>query len=202
MNKTTLIMFIVFFSVPIISAIIGIIIGRRKNKEIQKKEYQDSINKVFEKINESKIKEIQNEEYEDSRNKVLKKTNTYSKKKSIISSTEKKIYVKINRIIENTNYLLQAQVNLASIVDKNSDEKFRSELFRNIDFGIFDKYTFEPLVMIELNDTTHKQKERIIRDIKVKNILNQAEIPLITLHTEYENEENYIRRRLADYINV
>ena len=55
--------------------------------------------------------------------------------------------------------------------------KYRTELFRNIDFGIFNK-DFELLLLIELNDKSHIQRNRKIRDRKVKNILKECNIPL------------------------
>ena len=55
------------------------------------------------------------------------------------------------------------QVNLASVIDKKGDSNFRNELFRNIDFGVFNK-DFKPLVLIEINDNTHFRKDRIERD--------------------------------------
>ena len=60
-------------------------------------------------------------------------------------------------------------------IKKNT--KYHTELFRNIDFGIFNK-DFELLLLIELNDKSHIQRNRKIRDRKVKNILKECNIPL------------------------
>lgn len=54
--------------------------------------------------------------------------------------------------------------------------------------------------MVELNDPTHKNKDRRERDLKVQAILQEAGIPLLTLHTSYPNEETYIRKRLSEHI--
>ena len=67
-------------------------------------------------------------------------------------------------------------MNLASVIQKENT-KYRTELFRNIDFGIFNK-DFELLLLIELNDKSHIQRNRKIRDRKVKNILKECNIPL------------------------
>ena len=98
-------------------------------------------------------------------------------------------------------YKLQTQVNLASIVDKNFYSKYRNELFRNIDFGIFDKKTLKPLLMIELNDYTHNYKIRKERDEKVKEILKQSGIPLITFYTNKPNEFDYVFERIENELN-
>lgn len=72
----------------------------------------------------------------------------------------------------------------------------------NIDFGIFNKYTFEPLVMIELNDITHKEEERKERDSNVIMILQSAGIPLITINEGEIIDEVYMKKAILEAINV
>lgn len=76
---------------------------------------------------------------------------------------------------------------------------FRNELFRNIDFGIFDQ-NFNLLLLIELNDNTHAQNNRKARDIKVKELLNSCQIKLLTFYTSYANESNYVVERVLKVI--
>lgn len=101
-------------------------------------------------------------------------------------------------IIENhfgNKYKIQTQVNLASIIEKTNNDKFRNELFRNIDIGIFEKETLRPLLLIEINDKTHLEQKRIKRDEKVKEICKIANIKLITFPA-YENDEDYIIEKI------
>ncbi|WP_289475094.1 DUF2726 domain-containing protein, partial [Klebsiella pneumoniae] len=63
-------------------------------------------------------------------------------------------------------FKIQSQVNLASVVNKIDMSKYRNELFRNVDFGFFDKETLKPLLLVEINDSTHKIKSRYQRDLK------------------------------------
>ena len=98
----------------------------------------------------------------------------------------------------NNEYIVVPQVNLGTIVEK-VDSKYRSELFKNIDFGVFTP-EFELLLLIELNDKTHRQKNRIERDKKLKEILNNCDIPLLTFYTDYPNEKNYVINRIRKAI--
>ena len=61
----------------------------------------------------------------------------YFVKESLLTPTEIKYYDIIRSIIGN-NFLLLPQINLASVIDKKGGSNFRSELFRNVDFGIFE----------------------------------------------------------------
>ena len=96
------------------------------------------------------------------------------------------------------SYTLMPQVCLASMIHKNFNNKYINELFKIIDFGVFDE-NYKPIVLIEINDDTHKPGERIKRDKKVKELCVEADIPLITFWTEYGINEEYIKKRLEEY---
>lgn len=101
--------------------------------------------------------------------------------KPFLTEYEKGFYEKIKCL--NDSYIVVPQVNLA--VDKVNNNKrftYRSELFRNIDFGIFSK-DFNLLLLIEVDDKTHNFKKRQMRDNKVKKILDECEIKLIHFYT-------------------
>ena len=68
---------------------------------------------------------------------LLKEKNIY-KKKNIMTDYEYKFYL-ILKELEKYNYKVIPQVNLATIVEKVNNKKYYTELFRNIDFVIFNK---------------------------------------------------------------
>lgn len=117
--------------------------------------------------------------------------------KQLMSEYEKYFYEILSKNFAQ-DYIIMPQVNLASIIEKIKDfpKQYQNELYRNIDFGIFDKTTMKPLLLIEINDKTHNQPDRIKRDLKVKEICNQANIKLITFYTKYDNKPNYIISRV------
>lgn len=119
--------------------------------------------------------------------------------KQLMSEYEKYFF---NILTENFSdtYLIMPQVNLATIINKIKDypKQYQNELYRNIDFGIFDKQNMQPLLLIEVNDKTHERKDRIRRDIKVKEICNKANIDLITFYAKYDNKKEYIINRVTN----
>lgn len=76
---------------------------------------------------------------------------------------------------------------------------YHNELFRNIDFGIFDK-SYNLKLLIEINDKTHTLSDRRERDKKVRTICAKANIPIITFRTSYGINEEYIEKRLHKYL--
>lgn len=117
--------------------------------------------------------------------------------KQLMSEYEKYFYEILSKNFAQ-HYIIMPQVNLASIIEKIKDfpKQYQNELYRNIDFGVFDKNSMKPLLLIEINDKTHNQPDRIKRDLKVKEICNQANIKLITFYTKYDNKPNYIISRV------
>ncbi len=113
-------------------------------------------------------------------------------RKNIMTANEFAFFKKIQEL--ETKYIIIPQVNLAAIIDKTGS-KYHNELFKNIDFGIFSK-EYELLLLIELNDASHNQIKRRDRDLKVKKILNECNIPMLTFYTFYPNEKNYVLNRI------
>lgn len=139
-------------------------------------------------------------------NRNNKNTTTLSQKqyesKSLLTNYEKYFYDIINGEFSNTYYIMP-QVNLASIVKKIKEfpTQYQNELYRNIDIGIFDKTDMTPLLLIEINDKTHNNKNRIVRDNKVKEICKTANIPLITFYSNYPNKKDYIINRIKETLS-
>ena len=118
--------------------------------------------------------------------------------KNFLSQYEYNFYLKM-LAIQDLGYIIVPQVNLASIIEKHNS-RYHNDLFWNIDFGIFDK-KFKLLLLIELNDSSHQKNDRRDRDLKVKKILADCHINLITFYTYYPNEKDYVVKRILDNIN-
>lgn len=83
-----------------------------------------------------------------------KKEETIYKLKPIMTNYEMKFY-NILKELEN-EYIIIPQLNLASVVKKINNNRYYSELFRNIDFAIFSKNYTNLLLLIETDDKTHQ----------------------------------------------
>ncbi len=127
------------------------------------------------------------------------KAYTYQKK-CLMTPIEKQFFAAIkDRVGE--NYVVLPQVNLATVIKKQGDFKFQNELYRNIDFGIFDR-DYNILLLIEINDESHNDYRRRDRDSKIKTLISSAGIPLVTFHTKFGVNTEYIAKRLSEHISV
>ena len=122
-------------------------------------------------------------------------------KKELMSNFERYFYNVLIELEDELDIKIHPQINLATIIKKEINNYYINELFRNVDFAIFDKDYKNILLLIELNDKTHSSKRRISRDLKVEKIVNQAGIKLIKFYSNYPNEKNYIKNRIRKEIS-
>lgn len=128
--------------------------------------------------------------------------NDYQKKTSILTNNEKAYFRLIRSAMKETNYIVYPQVLLATVIQINSNEANKGALFKIIDFCILNKFTLEPVCMIEINDSSHNSYDRIERDEKVKSILKSCNLPLLTINTFARCTNIMIRDRVIKLIEL
>ena len=128
-----------------------------------------------------------------------KNEETIYTRKKLMTDYEYKFYDILKELED--NYTIVPQLNLAAVVKKINNNRYYSELFRNIDFAIFTKDYQELLLLIELNDQTHNNYNRKDRDLKVKKICNDIGVKLMTFYTKYPNEKAYVINRIKNELS-
>lgn len=116
--------------------------------------------------------------------------------KPFLTESEKK-FLDLMKPLEKYGLIIIPQVNLASIIKKDGNTRYNTELFRNIDFGIFDK-NYDVKLLIELNDATHNEKKRKYRDARVREITKIAKISFLTFYTNKPNRQDYVLHRIIE----
>lgn len=130
----------------------------------------------------------------------------YERKSMFLTPSEKKFYDYIKPKLPK-DYEIFPQVNLQTIINIREDKRRNEDLYRNPDFCIFKEgyfrkdingnnnyqslKDFKPILIIEINDKRHYTKENTIkRDESVKNILDKANIEIISFKNEEITEGN------------
>ncbi|GHW02407.1 hypothetical protein AGMMS50249_1930 [candidate division SR1 bacterium] len=121
----------------------------------------------------------------------------YTQKK-LLTDTEKS-FLDTMKPLEDYGITIVPQVCLASIVNKNSNSRRQNELYRIVDFGLFDA-DYNLLLLVELNDASHKEYSRRKRDNKVSEICGEAKIDLMTFYTDKPNKQEYVLHRISEKI--
>lgn len=124
--------------------------------------------------------------------------NKYEKRASLMTKTEKLFYECIQTLLDGSEYIVLPQIPLSAVIAKTTSfTPYWRELYHIVDFGIFDA-EFRPLVLIEVNDSSHTRPDRQERDRKVRGIVRKASLPLITLLAEKGVHDWFIKKRLNE----
>ncbi len=118
----------------------------------------------------------------------------YLKKDSLLTEAERKFYLVLSEIIGN-DYLIFSKVRMADLLYlpkmNNSDyyhyqNKIQS---KHVDFLLCDKENIKPLLVIELDDSSHLKIDRVLRDTLVDKIFESAQMPILHIKnsTAYDN---------------
>ena len=124
----------------------------------------------------------------------------YELKDSLLSSIEKEYFRCIQSVLPEC-YSVYPQINLASIINRTDIHTFQNELFRNIDFGVFDK-ELKPVFLIEIQDNTHLNAERKNRDDKIKKICEEAGISIVEFWNVNKVDVEEVSKKITEALNA
>lgn len=126
-------------------------------------------------------------------------TPEYRRKTALLTPPEQE-FIELLKGVEPKKYEVLPQIVLAAVIDKKAQSSYRNELFRIADFCFVDKDTYEPLLLVELNDKSHLRADRKERDEKVAEICRKAGLPLITFWTDEHCDFRTVRQRVLKNI--
>ena len=124
----------------------------------------------------------------------------YKIKKSVMTIAEENFYKKLASALHD-NYVIVPQAHLSMIFDhtvygQNWRGAFSVINGKSIDFLIIDRGTFQPLVGIELDDSSHERHDRQERDKIVNAIFKQTNLPLVHFSTGEWNTPDDINQKV------
>lgn len=125
----------------------------------------------------------------------------YMHKDFLVTRAEAEFFRVLLRAVP-TGYAIYPQVHLSAIVEhkvkgQNWKAAFSHINGKSVDFVICDKVNFRPLVAIELDDRTHEQRSRQVRDREVERVLKEAKLPLVRFSGQ-QSAESVLQRLSAD----
>lgn len=112
----------------------------------------------------------------------------YLKNDSLLTNSEKKFYFILADILQD-NFFIFSKVRIADIV--HVPEWYKTYYWavywwnriksKHVDFLICDKLSFEPLLVIEVDDPSHLRPDRKRRDGLVNFVFRKAHLPILHL---------------------
>lgn len=123
----------------------------------------------------------------------------YERNTQLVTWTELQFY----RVIKESlgeGYFVFPQVGLSAVINRSDSKRYKGELYRVLDFLITDT-GYVPQLAIEINDDSHKTNERKQRDLRLKEICEEAGLPLIFFQVNYGINQEYIRSKIIGVLS-
>lgn len=101
-------------------------------------------------------------------------------------------------------YILLAQVSLQQLLYVYPGQQAWKNKVRakSIDFLLCDKQTLSPVLAIELDDRSHQQAERQVRDAEVDQLFAAAGLPLLHLPARNSYDTRQLLQDIQGKLNV
>ena len=130
----------------------------------------------------------------DSANQKTSTVYRYNRKYVIMTEREQEFYKKL-KLVCGDSILIFPQIHLSSLFFHNVKGQNFKLAFRfinrlSVDFVLVDSRNFKTLLAIELDDSTHNEKDRIKRDLIVNDIFEKANFPFLRVDSiKIDNEK-------------
>lgn len=142
----------------------------------------------------------------DSGNQKTSTVYRYNRKYVIMTEREQEFYKKL-KLVCGDSILIFPQIHLSSLFFHNVKGQNFKLAFRfinrlSVDFVLVDSRNFKTLLAIELDDSTHNEKDRIKRDLIVNDIFKKANFPLLRVDSVKIDNEKLKQMILENIKNV
>ena len=125
----------------------------------------------------------------------------YQFRKYLLSKGELAFYHSLCRAVD-SDMVIMCKVRLADLFDVKKDVKnfgaaFNKIKAKHIDFVLCDSRTVSPVVLIELDDSSHRQAGRVARDMELAAICDSCKVKLLRVRAKSSYDANDLRDEIA-----
>ena len=128
----------------------------------------------------------------------------YERRAHLMTPAERSFFGVLEQALEQ-NWYIFSKVRLEDIIQvkKGIDKKkafgLRNRIkSRHIDFILCDRKTLETVMCIELDDASHKRKDRIERDKFIDSALSVADVPIVRIPAKASYSVEFIKSQLLE----
>jgi very-short-patch-repair endonuclease len=125
--------------------------------------------------------------------------------KALLSYRERALQRALRRANDN-EYFLYAKVRMGDFVflaNEPQERKFHNnQIFcKHVDFLFCDKFTLEPLLVVELDDSSHKQQDHLERDKFKDETFTAIGLPFLRLEVQKEYDWQLLKEQIREKIS-
>lgn len=131
----------------------------------------------------------------------------YFKKHSLLTPAEDNFYKVLEKIAQENSYIIQTKVRLEGLIGVDFYAEnwwgLRNRIkSREMDFVLCEKRdsSLNPVLIIELDDSSHQRADRIERDKNLNHVLEEAGLPILHISTAYSYNPNDLLIQIKEKI--
>jgi very-short-patch-repair endonuclease len=122
----------------------------------------------------------------------------YVKNNYLMTKAEHEFFKVLQQVVQDKYYIVP-QVQLSKVIRVNKYEKFKYKYSnmidrKSVDFVLFEKETFSPYLVIELDEESHQLPKREDRDHFVNAIMKKTGLRIEHIKTAYQYDISEITR--------
>lgn len=126
----------------------------------------------------------------------------YYRKQFLLTRAERDFFLVLREALGDS-YLIVPQAHLSVFIDnKVVGQSWQAALRhinqKSVDFLVCDTVYLNPLLAIELDDSSHEFPERRERDHEVERILREADMPLLRIRNRLSYDVDEVRQRVKE----
>lgn len=128
----------------------------------------------------------------------------YKKKQFLLTKKELSFYNFLKNNIPD-KYSIMCSVRLIDIIEPVDKRDYTAKakiIQKHIDFLIVTSWYLNPVLAIELNDSSHRDPKRFERDNFLDLAFQTAWLPLIFVSTRDLDKKEYLRKLLSEFIEL
>ncbi len=130
----------------------------------------------------------------------------FKKVKKIMTSEESKLFSVLSNLENLKKFSVYPQIPYSAIIEVDPEIADLGGRFEKIneyraDFVVADKNDHSPILVIELNDSTHKYKNRRARDYFIKSAMDSCNTPILFLDIKDIPNSEKIAKAIEDKLN-
>ena len=126
----------------------------------------------------------------------------YHKNKYFLTDAEKNFFFTLKTIADRHNWLIFSKVRLLDLFFvPRHDRTSRARIIqKHVDFVLCEQNNIDPICAIELDDSSHNNKNRIERDNFVNQVFKSASLPLVRIKNSYNYDSQKIEAEIVTAI--
>jgi hypothetical protein len=112
----------------------------------------------------------------------------------------------LEQVTDSAKYYIFPQLSLAKLVDvekgTGSYQTYHNKVDRkSVDFVLFDKGTLSPVLVLELDDSSHDREDRQDRDAFVDRVLAKAGLPILHIRAQAAYDPKQLTASISEAIH-